>query len=405
MLAVTPNAFGEALLGVQIATELLARGDEVVWLAPAKLRPITDGTKIRFGAIDDGVGQLDRVLASVVSEQRCASVLLLDAASVIQGFAILKLDPGILERLTAPVIALDIWNLDESGVVWDFAGDRRAMDPRVLGLPRIVPVPFARPTAPHGYNAVPELMPPTPTERAEARAQLGLAPDDRMILWPSASWQLPRHQPARTARLLADAVPDLVVQYIAALGPRVRVVHVGPEPMRAGAALGARYRWLPQVPAAKFATLLGAADLALGLNVAATTIASAIALETPALVAVNARGEGSSEAVTAARGAPLGPLARAWVERMPGLYRFAVWPAGLYDVLAPVLRDNPFATAVRTVELLDEDGFVAALRALLFDDAAAAAARSEQRRYRAAVESLPSGAERFSTLLAEQPRR
>lgn len=396
MLAVTPTAFGEVLLGMRLARELRARDHEVRLLAPESLRAIALDAGVRFGAFDPVASRLDVVLASLVRDERLDSITLLDAAAVFQGFDRLHLDASVFARLGVPVVALDIWNLDESGLAWDHAGGRIDIDGRATAIPRIVPVPFARPTAARGYNALPVAR---PIDRRAARDELGLG-DARVIFWPTALWQAPRLQATASGRRLAEAVPTLLVHYVAALGPDVRVVHVGPEPMRAGAALGDRYRWIPQLPAERFHALLAASDVMLGANLAATTLPSAIAYEVPAVVAVNSYAEASSEAIEAVRGR-LGARARAWVEANPALYRFRVWPAGLHATLGAVIAGNPFTEAIEIVELLDEERMVSTLRMLLFDDAAATRARERQRAYRAEVARLPPVIARFEAALAE----
>jgi hypothetical protein len=390
-LAVTAAAYGEAVLGMRLARELRERGHDVRVLAPRALRPVFEGAGVKFGSIDDVLAQLDRTLVSLVDEQKPTSLTLVDGAAVFQTFDLKKLDPSVFTRLPTRVLALDTWNIDESGLVWDHGGGTIRMDPRIVAMPRIVPVPFARPTAARGYNALPALE---PMQRERARAELGFAGNERVVFWPTAMWQAPRFQPTPDTRTMAERVPELVASYLAALGPDVRVVQVGPEPLRAGATLGARFRWFPRQTAARFHALLAASDVMLGANLAATTLPSAIVREVPSIVAINSH--------THVDRTTLGDRARRWLDRGTALYPFSVWPAGLAAVLAPVMRDNPLLGAIDVIELLDEDAMISRLRALLFDDAAAAEARGRLRAYRATVEALPSAATMFETTLAER---
>jgi hypothetical protein len=408
-LAVTAAAYGEAVLGMRLARELRERGHDVRVLAPRALRPVFEGAGVKFGSIDDVLAQLDRTLVSLVDEQKPTSLTLVDGAAVFQTFDIKKLDPSVFTRLPTRVLALDTWNIDESGLVWDHGGGTIRMDPRIVAMPRIVPVPFARPTAARGYNALPTLesiasstnvehaaLPEgvrSSIDRQRARAELGFAGNERVVFWPTAMWQAPRFQPTHT-RTMAERVPELFASYLAALGPDVRVVQVGPEPLRAGATLGARFRWFPRQTAARFHALLAASDVMLGANLAATTLPSAIVREVPSIVAINSHAYVDR--------ATLGDRARRWLDRGISLYPFSVWPAGLAAVLAPVMRDNPLLGAIDVIELLDEDAMISRLRALLFDDAAAAEARGRLRAYRATVEALPSAATMFEATLAER---
>jgi hypothetical protein len=142
------------------------------------------------------------------------------------------------------------------------------------------------------------------------------------------------------------------------------------------------------------AALCEAADLMLGLNQSAGTLLHAVAAGLPAVVVVNSAG-GSADEVAAALGHPPSADLRAWLDGAAPLHPFRVWPLGLHRFLAPVLRGNPYERALRTVELLDEEGLLSACRALLHDAAARADARAEQARYRTLAARRPTPAEAF----------
>jgi len=370
-LTVHECAFGEVLLARRIAEELALGGDEVWYLAPRALAPALRGAAVRFGTIDHARGLTDRVLSAIVADSGADSVFLVDAMSTFSALASMGQDCGRLVALPAPVLALDVWDLATSGLVIDFTDGWFELDARVLGVPRLVPVPFARPTAAGAYRS---LRAPTvdPAARARGRARLGLAAGDAMVLFPTATWQhveavKPQTQPS------ARAVPALLAAYVKAAG--ARLVHVGPWRLPGIEVLGDAYHHLPQLPPAEFADLMAAADLLLSLNASATSIGGALAARVPVLLLHH-------ESPPARVGAP-------------SLAPFRAWPYGLSRLLAGVLANNPFAGVVASAELLDEPAVLGALESLLRDPRAIAEARQRTDGYLAEVATLPSGRERY----------
>jgi hypothetical protein len=227
------------------------------------------------------------------------------------------------------------------------------------------------------------------------RADLGLGPADRLVIWPTSRWQQPELQNWKHHARLARQVPVWLATVLEALGERAHVLHVGPQASPAWAGWGRRYRFVGQVQPARLADLMGAADLLLTLNATATTNFTAIALGLPILAVSNSRSGPAEEVTTDVSSDRL----RAWLAEAAPLHRFRLWPLGLFEFLAPVLTGNPYADAMRRVELLDETALFEACRALLFDDAATARLREAQARYRDRVRALPGPAQAFRSVL------
>ncbi|MGN6110940.1 MAG: DUF6365 family protein [Kofleriaceae bacterium] len=401
-LAPLGSAFGEVLHGIRLARGLAERGHGVVFLAPARLHPLLEGEPVAFGRIDLALPHLDRQLPALIGRQRCDTLVLVDAAAVGKTAHALRLDPRAFTQPGVPVIALDCWNLPAQPVAWDYGSHRETLSPEFHQLERrLVTVPIAPPDAPGGFAAIPSLAPLSAAERAQLRGELGLGADDRLILWPSASWQhAENHEHPELARL-AGALPALILPHLARLGPRVHVVHVGPLPFPGGAA-APQYRFSSQLAPRAFERLVGAADLVLGFNAVASSLATAIAARTPIVLGASMLRARSLEEAAGALGDRLSPAVRGWLaELLPHvpLRPMRAWPLGLDALLAPTLAGNPFYAAMQVADPLDETAFVEACRALLFDPAAADALRQRQDAYHRAVMRLPSGPERLLSCL------
>jgi hypothetical protein len=386
-VAVTPFAFGEAVVGARIAADLCAQGEEVVFLAPRALRTIFAGHPAKVGWLDDVNAVLAEAIVGVARERRCDAICLVDVAAVATTLAGLKRSLQPLFDAPMPVIALDLWGLGDTDLVFDYEQETFRIDRRVMSWPRFTAVPIARPDSPGAFSIFATMAPPDVVGRDAARARLGVRPEQRVVVWPTARWQITRDQPIAVRRQMLDATKALAVRTLDALGPDLLLVHVGPEPMAQAAALGRRYRFLPQLAVTRFADVVQGADLYFGLNATATSAITALGLGIPAVIGVH----------TAPLPAALSPAARAAVAAYEP-YPYLMWTLGLRRFLGKIFAGNPYLEALRLVELFDTEATTATLQALLRDPAAASAERGRIARYREAISALPSGAERYRAL-------
>lgn len=397
--------FGEALLGVQLATALHKAGDEVLFLAPAGLAHVVRAAPVRYGRIDLALSQLDAAVLDTARSEGCASIVLIDLVAVYTFFGVYGRSFAAFLRSGIPVVALDVWNVPEAGLAWDYHPETFAMGPEILdAVHRLVPVPFVRPTVPAGYNALPPPQPWSAADRQAERSSLGIGPDERLIFWPSAAWQHASQQLHPARQRMAAALPPLIVHYLKCLSqtagsPPIRVVHVGPEPFAAASALGDRYVHLTQQPAARFARILAASDLLLSFNVAATTVMAALSAQVPVLIGTHSARPGDLPPAS-----EMTDAVRTFCAAAGDVYPFRAWPLSLSRLLAPVLHENPLLDAVRLVGVLDESAMLSALRELI-SDGGAETQRARQERYVAQVQALPGPVAQFRTVLARAQDR
>jgi hypothetical protein len=382
-LFVAPSrvAFGEALLGLRLAWQLHARGERALFLAPETLAPLFAGTPFPHGPIDPVLRTLPRALPDIVRARGCDTVILLDLALAYLTCFALHIDHAFLARLPVATAALDIWDLAGGDRRWDLCEVEwrvpdAAVDP---GWRRLVPVPFARAAHPAAYNALPDVAPIGAAARARIRADLGLGDGERMIVLTTAGFQARALTPFQTRALAA--LPDVLAAVAAGLGPGVRILHIGPAPIAAGPA----YRHRPPLAPAEFVRVLGAADLLLTLNRAATSVSTALAVGVPAATA-------TSSFVGSGGASP-------WLARVAPAFPFRMFPFGAHHAMAATLRDNPYAAVVPEVELFDPDEVARVCRGLLVDADARAVAGERARAYVEAVRALPTALARFDEVL------
>ncbi|HLA79223.1 MAG TPA: DUF6365 family protein [Vicinamibacteria bacterium] len=400
MLAPSGAAFGEVQQGLRVARDLVRRGEDVVFSAPAALAVLFEGEAVAYRPNDDDLLSLPQVLRTAVQADGLASLTLVDLASSALTFDALGIDIGFVQDLPIPVLALDFWNLAEAGLRWDFGTDASMIASNVLKIERrLVPVPVVRPDGTKGaFRALPEAI-ETARDREAVRAELGLGVQDRLVLFAQSRWQDPEVQNWKHHARIARGLPSLLCARLAELGERVHLAHVSPVEFASPGALGPRCHWLRQLAPARFQELLAAADVVLSFNATGVSTVAAVAVGVPVLLGVNSRRGKTVEEVVAMLPAPVPAALRDWLSTVVPLYPFLLWPLGLYEFLSPVLRDNPYLDALCRVEILDHDAFMAACQRLLFDPVARESLRSRQHAYCQRVADLPSPADVFLAYL------
>ena len=372
--------------------ELHARGDRVVVLASDTLGALTKNTPFQNILVPaGGLSNFDELVAKTARDVGADSIILSEVTLIYWRLMNQGTDATFVRSMPAPVIGLDAWNVRVTGLAWDVGGKTWNHSKHTFDVKhRLVPVPFSKPFGVTGlYDALPKPMAVSVEERDDLRADLGLGEADRLVVLTTGVWQ-------HSGRLdggarLGETLPALVDELVSRLGGRVHVVHVGPA-AQAMPLLEDRYTWLSQRTPARFARLLAAADAFLGFNFTATSIWSSIVYGLPVLFAENSHA-GTAEEIARALPEPPSAAVRAWLAKAAPVPTYRVWPVGLHGYLKPMTVDNPYCSAMRTVEILEERAFVDALHALLFDEAARVALREGQAAYCKTVGELPKAAD------------
>jgi hypothetical protein len=394
-LALDAAAWGRVALAVDIARELIGNGDEAVFIVHSSAVPILRPSRLPYDELGDHLGLLTQLcVETFVQHEAPQSIILCDFHSCSRYLKLKGIDPGFITELGIPVIAMDIWNCIEAGPDMDLSGGgtapRDRWNDKLSG--RLVPVPIGGPESDGAYCSLPPPIALAESVREHIRQNLGLADEDHAVLFCTAGWQHTMMEPH--GRRLAQAVPQLLWNYLHQADPKARLIHVGPAPLTLEGT-PERYQWMPSLSPENFDRLLASVDLLLTANISATTIGRAMMAGLPVLAVENsfrAQNTVESEQKLGECGKALTPPLRQWVENTVPLYPFRLWPLGYWEFLGPLMSGNPYCSALDTVELLDEAGFVHRCRSLLLDPQVRQDARSRQAAYVAQVRRLPPAA-------------
>lgn len=399
-VALSRKGWGETSLGLEAARQVRDRGDNVAFVAHSGSVPALSGSGFDVEEVPDhALPFIPLLLEELVASEHAASVVLCDFLTTNYTLTRAGVDPMRLLDLDVPCIVMDTWQYALTGSTVDVYGaDRWDIGTWIERVDRrLVPVPIGQPDAPGAYRSLPAAAPIAKSVRRHIRMNLGLADAHRAVLLCTAGWQ--HETPGADGQTIGRAVPELLWTYLATLDPSVRLVHVGPVALPLADA-GERYLWMPSMQPEHFIRLLNSVDLVLSVNLSATTIGAALAAGVPVLVVRNSRAIQTADAMNG----DFTPRVRTWLSGALPLYPFAVWPLGFSRFLAPLLERNPYMSAVETVDLLDDDRFAEAGRALLFDAGRRQDALARQADYVSAVRALPSAADRIASYL-QQGRR
>ena len=92
MLAPSGAAFGEVQQGLRVARDLVRRGEDVVFSAPAALAVLFEVEAVAYRPNDDDLLSLPQVLRTAVQADGLASLTLVDLASSALTFDALGID-------------------------------------------------------------------------------------------------------------------------------------------------------------------------------------------------------------------------------------------------------------------------------------------------------------------------
>lgn len=408
--APSPRSAGQVLIGLSLAEQLRKSGTETHFIVAEAARQVMYRRKgFPYTLINESAGPLTRLVVDEVMEEFRPDIIVI-GDYLGYSYAIEKsyrLDPWFIEQYNMPILPVDIWELDRTGLAVDFCGEQIIpVGPRILGMnARLVPVPIAHPkldNTEHAfrYRLIDDLERVTRRTRGHLHTTFGLGAQDRLILLSLANWQMPNAELySQDRNRIAQAVPRLLAHYLSQLPETAHFLLVGsvPEGLK-GSLPPERTIVLPPCPPARFDVLLGSADLVLSLNASAVTLARAVLSGTPAMLLSNrftVTGDNEIETTAAALGG-LAPYVSDWLASALPLYPFRMWPLGYHAFLEPVLTGNPYAAAFATAEILDQEGVVSGLEQLLFDAGTRTSLAGACHAYQQQLAVLPDTGETFA---------
>jgi hypothetical protein len=410
-LALSPHGFGETLIGLNLADQLVPLGVTSQFIVEESATTILAGRGHSFDVIEPGMGRLaGLVVDDVVQRFRPDVIILADYFTYCTISVRYQLDPWFIEAYGIPVVPIDIWEWGGTDFVVDIAGDYvyRASD-RFRSLPACLrPVPLAHLEPDDAGHARPFRVasgeePLSARARSRLRSSLGVGEQDRLVLIATARWQVTGDAAySQAASSVAAGVPPMVTHYLEQLPPRTRFLLIG-EISQAWSGLPTdRTHAVLPCPQQEFGALLQAADAVLSLNLGGTTVWRAVMSGVPAMVLGNRyrlRDAADIERADAQAGGFTDYVRDAVTEVVP-LHPFVLWPLGFYSFLRPMLAGNPYADAVAQAEVLDERAVVDSLTRLLYDGGYRADRIAAQDRYADQVLALPPTGEVFTAMAA-----
>ncbi|MEV4425576.1 DUF6365 family protein [Streptomyces sp. NPDC049602] len=383
-LAPVVGTHGEVTTGLGLARLLAPAGITAHFVVDTHNAPQLEAAGVPGTVIDASMGAGVRaVVEDAVRTERPDVIVLSDYLSYwLMMHRVYRTDPWFVERLGVPVIPLDLYEWENTDFRIDHFGLGLEVDRRILDMPvALRPAPWARPDPGPGSRALvyPFMRPlPRPDEgaRRAVRSSLGLREGDRLLSLSVSGWQ--RHAQSvedPVTRGLARRVPERVAAALRRLPGTTRFLVVGPDLDGLEGLPDERTLRVPSCPPDRYQDLLDASDAVLSLHVPASALVRSVFSDLPAVYVGHS-----------------GPHA----EGPDALAPYSMWPLRWNSVVRPLLADNPLTGTFRQAELLDTDGTVAAVDAVLNDPGERARLAEGRARYLAALDALPAVPEIFA---------
>jgi hypothetical protein len=410
------GGYGETFVDLSLADQLADGGIESHFVITAGVEPLFASGKHPYSLIDaDPELSVQAVVEREMSEHQPDAVILADYANF-WGHMLRNAgdDPWFIEKYGVPLIPIDMWEWENSGFAYDFCGRGfgREYDRHILDMPaHLRPVPVCHVDAGDSRRGHPyRLTAPEPARAAAVRNQvfddLGLSAADRLVLLPISAWQ----QPTTSTRLITEMtvrlgqrVPELLARYLGALPDRTHVLVVGAVPEALRQLPAGRLHELGPCPPDRYRDLLRSADLMVSLTMSGLTLARATLMGTPGMLLTNRFTVADAEdidRVDAALGGLADPV-RSWLSEVAPTDAFSHWPKGIHTFIEPLVRDNPYLTAMAHEELFDQRTVVGRMREILYDPAARERLAESRDAYIAMVDALPPTWEVFGAAAAK----
>jgi hypothetical protein len=375
---------GEVTTGLGLARLLAPAGVTAHFVVDAHNEPQTEAAGVPSTMINAAMGPgVQKVIEDAVRVERPDVIVLSDYLSYwLMMHRVYGTDPWFVERLGVPVIPLDLYEWENTDFRIDHFGLDLEVDRRILDMPvQLRPAPWARPDPGPGSRALtyPFMRPlprPTTEARRAVRSSLGLREGDRLLSLSLSGWQ--RHaqtvEDPMTSRL-ARRVPERVSAALRRLPVGTQFLLVGPDLDGFEGLPAERTHRVPACAPDRYQGLIDASDAVLSLHVPASALVRSVFSDLPAVYVGHS-----------------GP----YTEGPDDLTPYSMWPLRWNSVIRPLLVDNPLAEAFRQAELLDADGMVAAVDAVLHDPAERARLAEGRAHYLAALDALPLVPEIFA---------
>lgn len=390
-LAPVIGTHGEVTTGLNLARLLAPAGIAAHFVVDTHNASQTKAAHVPSTVIDVSMGvRVRAVIEETVRAERPDAIVLSDYLSYwLMMHRVYRTDPWFVERIGIPVIPLDLYEWENTDFRIDHFGQTLEVDRRILAMPvALRPAPWARPDpGPDSRALAYPFMRPLPRPAAEARravrAGLGVGSGERLLSLSVSGWQVHAQTvESPVTRALARRVPERIAALLRQLPPTTRFLVIGPdlEGLHGPGGLPAgRTHWMPDCPPDRYQDLLDASDAMLSLHMPGSALLRAVFSDLPA--------------VHIAHSTPMGPQSGGGADALPP---YTNWPLRWNSVVRPLLAGNPLIGTFLEAELLDGEGAVNSLAAVLYDPAERARQAVERTRYLATLDALPPVPEIFA---------
>ncbi|MEU3977736.1 DUF6365 family protein [Streptomyces bacillaris] len=408
--ALSTVAYGDTLIGIGLTNQLRAAGARNHYVISPAAEALISHHGYSYTVVEPEQGKHVREVVDTVVRDFDPDVLVLADYLNYWGTLIRRFDtdPWFLDSYRRPVLPIDIWEWENTSFTFDVCGREyeREVSRRILDMPaHLRPVPISHLDAGVSgrgfpYRILPREQRLGAAEREAVRSGLGLGPKDKLVMVPVSSWQQPgKDEPGMTDMIhrLADRVPDLLAGYLGQLPSTTHFLFIGYVPPAFHALPAEQVHVLPLCAPDRYHALLSSSDLVLSLTTNAVTVIRAVLMDIPALLLTNRFDVADAAGIdrVAAELGGIKPRVAEWLAENVPIEPFRLWPKGLHTFMEPLLKDNAYLDAIGRQELLDEEGVVSGLEALLHDRETRHRLAEGRSRYVRSVESLPPADEVF----------
>lgn len=400
VISLNNKGLGETIIGLRAANDFAKAKHTCLFLTCESQKSLFNNLPFEVFYLKDQNGPMLKLCVdSLISKYKFDAIILSDGFTFGYYCNYVKIDPHFLFSYNIPIINIDIWNWQKTGLTIDGIDKNfTTINNYIIKTLSMLPVPFLSPFAGCGiyFKNVPPIINVDDSQRDYIRESLNIS-KKFIILLCTAKWQHPL--PENKVRYQAyEIVCNLLNRFLSHIN-ECTIIHIGPDRI-SQLQLHKNYCYIEPCQPELYQKIVACSDLLLSLNITATTVTHALFNNIPILTLYSSNGNYSKDLNNVSKSNNKLVDEISTEDLLSKLnFKYFMWPIGYFQFLSPVLENNDYFRVVNAVDIKNREQVLEFLIRISTDSSFKEDILSKQKVYTSNVFLLPSPSDALESLL------